>query len=483
MRVTSFQGPGLALGPSMQAGALHELALTASGRLGIMEPPAQSGAFTHDIAGAFQVCQPPSYSGDSGIQQQPRPKRTAARSSSAGEPDTDERIRMEEIKAQKVKEKNKRAQQRFRERQKAKSTETQSEVARLRMQVSQLQSALHDEQHSRRLLDHPHTAQQGSLQDVPMQPQLKTECKVPEGNVFEPRFGWEMVQPESSLLLSLCADGPRSFTPEQLRTRQYNDHAALWKEYVELLATNLVEAQGDESSAAAGRVRGLVNELTGYACTMLKLNAEVMHNFMSREANAGSAASLQWRHILKALELSDGQKKDLMTARHFCLTSLGNLLHERQQLVSTLQSGLSDAHGLRGICQQQLGCMDLMQHLHRNLANVNETYRHFMHILHKRVLTTFQLATVIVQAYPAASDMLAFVNHIAAELGQPPQNELLHPQVAQANTSSSLRNARLDTLSHDEVWNALKRDATQQQPVQPVLSQPQSLSHLPVASL
>lgn len=62
-----------------------------------------------------------------------------------------------------------------------------------------------------------------------MQPQLKTECKVPEGNVFEPRFGWEMVQPESSLLLSLCADGPRSFTPEQLRTRQYNDHAALWK--------------------------------------------------------------------------------------------------------------------------------------------------------------------------------------------------------------------------------------------------------------
>lgn len=70
------------------------------------------------------------------------------------------------------------------------------------------------------------------------------------------------------------------------------------QEYVELLATNLVEAQGDESSAAAGRVRGLVNELTGYACTMLKLNAEVMHNFMSREANAGSAASLQWRHIL-----------------------------------------------------------------------------------------------------------------------------------------------------------------------------------------
>lgn len=46
------------------------------------------------------------------------------------------------------------------------------------------------------------------------------------------------------------------------------------------------------------------------------------------------------------------------------------------------------------------------------------------------MLTTFQLATVIVQAYPAASDMLAFVNHIAAELGQPPQNELLHPQAS-----------------------------------------------------
>ena len=70
------------------------------------------------------------------------------------------------------------------------------------------------------------------------------------------------------------------------------------QEYVELLASNMVEAQGDESSPAAGRVRGLVNELTGYACTMVKLNPEVMHAFFSRESNSGSAASLQWRHIL-----------------------------------------------------------------------------------------------------------------------------------------------------------------------------------------
>lgn len=70
------------------------------------------------------------------------------------------------------------------------------------------------------------------------------------------------------------------------------------QEYVELLASNMVEAQGDETSPAAGRVRGLVNELTGYACTMVKLNPEVMHTFFSRESNTGSAASLQWRHIL-----------------------------------------------------------------------------------------------------------------------------------------------------------------------------------------
>ena len=41
-------------------------------------------------------------------------------------------------------------------------------------------------------------------------------------------------------------------------------------------------------------------------------------------------------------------------------------------------------HGLRGICQQQLACMDLVQQLQRNLEAVNETFRHFMHILHKR---------------------------------------------------------------------------------------------------
>lgn len=69
-----------------------------------------------------------------------------------------------------------------------------------------------------------------------------------------------------------------------------------------------------------------------------------------------------------------------------------------------MQSGLSDAHGLRGICQQQLGCMDLMQHLHRNLANVNETYRHFMHILHKRARAP--LPCPMLQALPCSSAAL-----------------------------------------------------------------------------
>lgn len=62
-----------------------------------------------------------------------------------------------------------------------------------------------------------------------MEPELKAECSIPEGHVFEPRFGWEVVQPDSTLLLSLCSGGPRSFTPEQLSSRQYADHAALWK--------------------------------------------------------------------------------------------------------------------------------------------------------------------------------------------------------------------------------------------------------------
>lgn len=39
----------------------------------------------------------------------------------------------------------------------------------------------------------------------------------------------------------------------------------------------------------------------------------------------------------KALELSDAQKKDLMTARRYCLSSMGGLLHERQELTLHMQ--------------------------------------------------------------------------------------------------------------------------------------------------
>lgn len=97
-----------------------------------------------------------------------------------------------------------------------------------------------------------------------------------------------------------------------------------------MLASNLVEAQGDEASPAAGRVRGLVNELTGYACTMIQLNPEVMHSFMSREQSEGSAASLQWRHIL------------------VCLS--------RTVLLCVLACGLCDVHQHALVCQFHL-CM------------------------------------------------------------------------------------------------------------------------------
>ena len=44
----------------------------------------------------------------------------------------------------------------------------------------------------------------------------------------------------------------------------------------------------------------------------------------------------------------------------------------------------------------------------------------------------------MVQAYPAAEDMLAFVNHIAQDVGEPSANELLNPQVGCAACRSAL---------------------------------------------
>ena len=43
--------------------------------------------------------------------------------------------------------------------------------------------------------------------------------------------------------------------------------------------------------------------------------------------------------LQKALELSEDQKRDLMTARRFCLTSMSTLMHERVQLFASLQVG------------------------------------------------------------------------------------------------------------------------------------------------
>ena len=49
------------------------------------------------------------------------------------------------------------------------------------------------------------------------------------------------------------------------------------------------------------------------------------------------------------------------------------------------QEGLQDVDGLRGMCQAQLNAMGLLSRLQSNLAATNETFRHFMFIVHKRV--------------------------------------------------------------------------------------------------
>lgn len=93
------------------------------------------------------------------------------------------------------------------------------------------------------LLTSTHVVHCDRLQSVPMETELKADCAVPSGNVFEPRFGWEAVHPEAPLLLSLCSGGPRTFTPEHLRRRQYAEHTALWKvvSSCSMLATSMPE--------------------------------------------------------------------------------------------------------------------------------------------------------------------------------------------------------------------------------------------------
>lgn len=123
--------------------------------------------------------------------------------------------------------------------------------------------------------------------------------------------------------------------------------------------------------------------------------------------------------------MPEEQRNGMRQLRRLYLGRLGDVLRKRQRIAGQLQPSASAFDGGRGSVVEYCKVVGIAEQLQANLAEEHQLLQTLMINITFRIGRPLQAANVIVQAYPWAPDMLAIINCLAEEEGDPSAGELL----------------------------------------------------------
>ncbi|KAK9862449.1 hypothetical protein WJX84_009248 [Apatococcus fuscideae] len=210
------------------------------------------------------------------------------------------------------------------------------------------------------------------------------------------------------------------------------------KAYSRQINVLLDEANGDPSSAAAGRACELACENFAQAIAKagrfpLKYNASQSTMVLPSDARA-TPKQKHYARVAAAMGLTDRQKRMALARRELYWVELGRILWHRERLVKQLQSAAvqleNEAEGevdswlalpspisseVAGILNELRQSMNYQRYLARNFN---------WHVM-LEVLTPYQFTILLGRCYPYAIDAMAAIDAIASDKGSATMQELL----------------------------------------------------------
>ncbi|KAL3147225.1 hypothetical protein ABBQ32_002720 [Trebouxia sp. C0010 RCD-2024] len=328
-----------------------------------------------------------------------------------------------------LKEKNRKAQKRFRERQKSKLAESEDKVAAMTVQLEQLHA------------DRVRLENRNSVLEKVLEMKEIEETKPSTSSSGPVQFevaheaGQEVIDKfrlQQGLLLTVRPEQPISLSIDQLRRLSWEEHAGVWRDYVNALAQCLVLANGDVNSPALERMSQLVQECLSLSAGVAVANPRGSFTFHSLKMDAASpTAAAQapgqdfWERIVKELQLSPEIRQDIKLARRAYLTQLGFIIRERKELIRSLEDNMPNASDHAAISTRFLQSLDISTKLHQNMQQQHSCLLQFTMTVALRIADKFHGAILIVQSFPWSPDVLSIVNIIANEDSEPSAEVLL----------------------------------------------------------
>mmetsp|Transcript_15374 Transcript_15374/g.46404 ORF Transcript_15374/g.46404 Transcript_15374/m.46404 type:complete len:728 (-) Transcript_15374:3796-5979(-) len=384
-----------------------------------------------------------------------------------------------EDRAQKIKEKNRRAQQRFRERQRARLHESQERAEALKAGLTQLRIE-HDLLVARNTMlerfkavrqteerENAQAARLPALLGGDSQAEGSAESNVvvetakkaaaaaaaessgptaaaaaavasatvaaaaagPAPTTDPPAAGG--AAGESSGLVLTVRDGQHvTLSTEQIRKMHWQQHAKIWKEYVSRLAELLVEARSDPDTDAGRRAAVLVREAVTLAANVSIHNPRGYRTWhCNRMETANSPPEMPtrefWYSRMRSLKMPEEQRVGMRQLRRLYLGRLGDVLRKRQAIAAQMRPSTATFDGGRASIQEYLKVVDITEQLQANLVEEHKLLQMLMINITFRIGRPLQAASLIVQSYPFPPDMLAVINCLAEDEGDPSASDLL----------------------------------------------------------
>lgn len=293
----------------------------------------------------------------------------------------------------KILEKNRRAQKKFREKQKSKMVELES-------QVNMLTSSLQSVSVAKTCLERQNEVLQKVLELRQNQIDVLTEQARISESLEDTAEYFRQVKEASGKL----RDG---LTVEQCRSLTGKDAILRWKQYVDKLATCLIETEMLEPPASAVATLAEVAQAAGtFAETLAVMNPKAIKTLIVSNLENGTWDEARrndpqfWSSIVDAVMLDDEQKHKILCLAQILTRSIARLGDERARLGEELQEHLPGTYGAHRHLGSCIKVQDTMDALRRNFQAEHGAWTSFSATVLGKILTGLQFARFCTRSYP-----------------------------------------------------------------------------------
>ncbi|DBA66859.1 TPA: hypothetical protein ACH3X2_001993 [Trebouxia sp. C0005] len=316
---------------------------------------------------------------------------------------------------------NRESQRRFRLRQKARSQAVEAQLASTTAELRELKSRQHQLEVRNMLLE------KVSQLNKSNGPQSSSEDKSPH-DAFDTALKFEENDVDNVALLTVSVQGKQyTITPDEVSQMPLQSFSALWTVYVCELGRCLLKLKDSSDPLLEMRMQQLTVEAICLVGHRLLRNPASHKDLATGQMNQAQAKQHKldakfYKNLLGLLALTEDQLRDLMLMRQLYLTKRGLLAMERKALVNQMGSNEgSMPHPSDNITKMA----DLATCLKENAAEDHHVHRKVARAVYRGVLTTKQLAEMMVHCYPYMPSMEPFIHSLAAGTGYPIKEDVV----------------------------------------------------------